>query len=219
MSKLDRKEDLEILQWITTSEYGSQQSDSLRRRQPGTGEWLLNSKEFQEWRNGSSKTLFCPGIPGAGKTILTSIVIKHIDEQVRFDTTVGVAYIYCNFQNKHNAEDMIQSLLKQLTQGQPSLPKAVKNLYELHRPKQTRPLLQEISKTLKSVAAIYSKAFIIVDALDECQASNRCRKTLLSEIFSPSSGDWSQSLCNITTHPGNKRPIQRNLMLRDSCSQ
>jgi hypothetical protein len=80
VSKLDRKEDLEILQWITTSEYGSQQSDSLRRRQAGTGEWLLNSKEFQEWRNGSSKTLFCPGIPGAGKIILTSIVIKHIDE-------------------------------------------------------------------------------------------------------------------------------------------
>lgn len=95
-----------------------------------------------------------------------------------------MAYIYCNFQNKHNAEDMIQSLLKQLTQGQPSLPKAVKDLYELHRPKHTRPLLLEISKTLKSVAAIYSKVFIIVDALDECQASNRCRQTLLSEIFS-----------------------------------
>lgn len=175
---------METLKWITTSEYGSQQSDNLRRWQAGTGEWLLNSNEFQEWQKGSSKTLFCPGIPGAGKTILTSVVINHIEEQSRCDITVGVAYIYCNFQNKHGAEDMIQSLLKQLSQGQPSLPKAVKDLYERHRPKQTRPWLQEISKTLKSVVAIYSKVFIIVDALDECQASNRCRKTLLSEIFS-----------------------------------
>ncbi|PON26682.1 hypothetical protein TGAM01_v204183 [Trichoderma gamsii] len=184
VSKLDRKEDLEILKWITTSEYGSQQSDSLRRRQAGTGEWLLNSKEFQEWCKGSSKTLFCPGIPGAGKTILTSVVINHIDEQFQYDTTVGVAYIYCNFQRKHGAEDMIQSLLRQLSQRQPSLPKAVKALYKRHSPKQTKPLLHEVSKTLKSVAAIYSKVFIIVDALDECQASNRCRQTLLSEIFS-----------------------------------
>jgi hypothetical protein len=34
------------------------------------------------------------------------------------------------------------------------------------------------------VAATYSRAFIIVDALDECQASDGCRSRLLSEIFS-----------------------------------
>lgn len=30
---------------------------------------------------------------------------------------------------------------------------------------------------------MYSRVFIIVDALDECQASNGCRKRFLSEIF------------------------------------
>jgi hypothetical protein len=31
---------------------------------------------------------------------------------------------------------------------------------------------------------MYSRVFIIVDALDECQASDSCRSTFLSEIFS-----------------------------------
>jgi hypothetical protein len=33
------------------------------------------------------------------------------------------------------------------------------------------------------VAAMYSRVFIVVDALDECQASNNCRSIFLSEIF------------------------------------
>jgi hypothetical protein len=34
------------------------------------------------------------------------------------------------------------------------------------------------------VAAMFSRVFIIVDALDECQASGKCRSTLLLEVFS-----------------------------------
>jgi hypothetical protein len=33
------------------------------------------------------------------------------------------------------------------------------------------------------VAAMYSRVFIIVDALDECQVSNGCRTRFLAEIF------------------------------------
>jgi hypothetical protein len=33
------------------------------------------------------------------------------------------------------------------------------------------------------MAAMHSRVFIVVDALDECQASDRCRSKFLSEIF------------------------------------
>ena len=33
------------------------------------------------------------------------------------------------------------------------------------------------------MAAIYSRIFIIIDALDECQVSNGCRTRFLTEIF------------------------------------
>lgn len=40
-----------------------------------------------------------------------------------------------------------------------------------------------VSRTLQSVADLYSRVFIIIDALDECQASHGCRARLLTEIF------------------------------------
>ncbi|QYT04235.1 Ankyrin repeat protein [Trichoderma simmonsii] len=184
-SKLDRKENAEILNWLTHIDYGPQQSDNLQRRQPGTGQWLLDSTEYSTWLKPDRQTLFCPGIPGAGKTILTSIVVDDLCKRYPHNTTVGIAYIYCSFQQKgeQTAYDLLASLLKQLAQGQSSLPDSVKDLYTQHQAKKTRPSIDEISGALQTVAATFSRVFIVVDALDECQASNKCRSTLLLEIF------------------------------------
>ena len=99
--------------------------------------------------------------------------------------TVGLAYIYCNFrrQDEQKIDNLLASLLKQLAESCPSLPRSVKDLYNCHATKRTVPSLGEISSTLHSVAAEYSRVFIIVDALDECQTSGRCRTRLFSEIF------------------------------------
>src|SRR5438067_9082960 len=95
--KLDKKEDLEILDWLTPINYDPQQNDFLARRQPGTGHWLLNSAEYKTWVKTDKQILFCPGIPGAGKTILTSIVVDYLTTCNQFsnDSTIGIAYIYC----------------------------------------------------------------------------------------------------------------------------
>jgi hypothetical protein len=60
----------------------------------------------------------------------------------------------------------------------------VKALYDQHRDKRTRPSFDGISRALQSVAAMCSQVFIVVDALDECQVSDGCRATFLSELFS-----------------------------------
>ena len=184
-SKMDSKEDLEILSWLTKVDYGPQQTDYIKRRQAGTGQWLLDSTKFQAWLKTSKQTLFCPGIPGAGKTILTAVVINDLTAQLYNDPTIGIAYIYCNFrqQDEQKPEDLLASILKQLTQGRSSLPDSLKSLYDKHKKHRTRPLLDEISKTLNSVTALYAQVFIIIDALDECQTCNGYRQRFISEIF------------------------------------
>jgi Cdc6-like AAA superfamily ATPase len=175
-----------ILKWLTPIEYTPQQNDYIRRRQPGTGQWLLNSAEFQKWVDISKQTLFCPGIPGAGKTILTSIVVDNLCKRYHGDPTIGIAFVYCNFRRRgeQKADDLLANLLKQLAHGRSALPTSIKDLYRQHQARQGRPSLDEISTALRSVAAMYSRVFIIVDALDECQTSDGCRSRLLSEIFS-----------------------------------
>ena len=184
-SKLDKEEDLNILNWLAPIDYATQQSDYIGRRQPGTGRWLLDSPEYQEWLDTPGKTLFCPGIPGAGKTILTAIVIDDIYSRFQRDTSVGIAYLYCDFRRQHeqNIEDLLSNLLKQLTQKQASIPDCVRTLYDQYRKQPKRPTLDEISSILHSVSILYSRIFIIVDALDECQVTNGCRTRLLSGIF------------------------------------
>jgi Cdc6-like AAA superfamily ATPase len=181
----DDQERRTILDWLTPIDYASQQSDFIARQQEGTGKWLLDSDKFQEWLGNSKQTLFCPGMPGAGKTILTSIVVNYLGTEFQNDASVGIVYLYCNFrrQQEQRPADLLASLLKQLVQEQSFLPESVKTLYAHHKGKRTRPLFDEISKVLHAAVAGYSKIFIIIDALDECQFNDGCRKRILSEIF------------------------------------
>jgi hypothetical protein len=174
-----------ILDWLTPVNYGSQQSDYFRNRQQGTGQWFLESKEYREWIDADGKTLFCPGIPGAGKTILSSIIINDLHTRFSENPNIGIGYIYCNFrrEQEQKIDDLLASLLKQFSRGWHCLPESVDLLYGKHKKNATRPILEEVSATLQSVVGLYAKVFIIVDALDECQTLDDCRGKLLSEIF------------------------------------
>src|SRR3569833_2311012 len=98
-----------VLTWLTPVDYAPQQNDFLARRQPGTGHWLLDSAEFKEWVANGKQTLFCPGIPGAGKTILTSVVVEELTNRFWAENSIGIAYLYCNF--RRHDEQKVDGLL------------------------------------------------------------------------------------------------------------
>jgi hypothetical protein len=181
----DDQERQAVSDWLSPVDYTSQQSDFISRQQAGTGQWLLDSGEFHAWLNTSKLTLFCPGIPGAGKTMITSIVVDYLWNEFHNDTDIGIAYLYCNYrqQQKQKAEDLLSNLLRQFTQERISIPAEVKVLYERHRANGIRPSFDEIAKVLLSIVRLYSRVFIIIDALDECPTSNEARNRLLLEVF------------------------------------
>lgn len=185
--RADKSQDQEMLDWLTKHDYGFQYSDFLKRRQPGTGQWLLDSTPYQRWRQTPNQTLFCPGIPGAGKTILASIVIEDLYRRSSVSTgeTTGIAYIFCNFRrgDEQRLEDLAASLVKQLAEGLSPLPGSLKTLYEDHVRMRTRPTFDELLQVLHSTAALYSRVFFIIDALDECQISQDGRNKLLHAVF------------------------------------
>ncbi|KAI9771508.1 MAG: hypothetical protein M1840_002128 [Geoglossum simile] len=140
---------------------------------------------IRAWLDNGKQTLFCPGIPGVGKTILTAIVIDNLTTRFQNHSNIRIVYLYCNFRRRdeQKTDNLLASLLKQRSQERPSLPDSVKSLYDRHKAKQTRPSFDDISRALQSVTAVYSRVFIIVDALDECQTSDSCWQEFLSELF------------------------------------
>ncbi|KAL7963708.1 ankyrin repeat-containing domain protein [Trichoderma compactum] len=168
--KVDKQEEKQILDWLTPIDYGLLHSDYYKRLQPGTGKWFLEQKEFQDWITGSNDILFCYGIPGAGKTILASMVINHLSSRFRGSSDIGITYVYFNYnrQEDQDFQKLLASLLKQLAGGLHHLPESARQLYNEHSKKRTRASLEELKMDLKSVMVKYSKVFIILDALDEC---------------------------------------------------
>ncbi|KAJ4244389.1 hypothetical protein NW762_014517 [Fusarium torreyae] len=191
---MDRVEDLqvnqmsarqkEVLHWISPMDYAPQQSDIFSRRQPGTGEWLLGSDEYKSWLDTDRQVLFCPGIPGAGKTIMASIVIDSLLGSFHAKPDIGVAYTYCNFRrrNEQRVTDLVANILKQLCEGQPALIALAEDLYLRHNPSRKRPSLQELGRTLQAVAARYSRTYIVIDALDECETDEGTLMIFLQEL-------------------------------------
>jgi hypothetical protein len=163
-----------ILQWLSSTDFPAQQHDIISRRQDGTAQWFLNSKEFQKWLQGLNKTLFCPGIPGAGKTMMAAVAIDHLFRTTHSDGT-GIACLFCNYKAHadQSATNLFTAILKQLVQARPSIAEPVEQLHKHHTDRGTRPLLDEVLSALQDVLARSSTVYIVIDALDECQDDSR----------------------------------------------
>ena len=129
--------------------------------------------------------------------------------------------MYCNFrrQEEQKIDDLLASLLKQLAEGQPSLPGTVKELHDLHKTKRTRPSLDEISRSLQAVTTLHSRVFIVVDALDECQVSDGCRQRFLSEMFSLQANHKANLFATSRFIPEITTKFQGNILLEIRASK
>jgi Cdc6-like AAA superfamily ATPase len=172
-----------ILDWISSTNFPAQQYDFIARREEGTGNWFLNAPEFDNWIRGLEPTLFCPGMPGAGKTMMAAMVIDHLSRTIQNDHT-GVAYVYCNYKVRvdRHATSLLTAILRQLVQAQLSIPEPISRLYEHYHTSGTRPSAEEIYSALQSVLRYYSSVYLVVDALDECLDGEGTRPPLLAKL-------------------------------------
>jgi hypothetical protein len=66
-------------------------------RHPTTGFWLTRDDTFQEWLKETGSCLWLSGIPGAGKSVLSTLVIE---ECIKYSGNGrAVAYYYCDYKD------------------------------------------------------------------------------------------------------------------------
>ena len=175
------------MEWLSPIDFPAQQHDIISRRQEGTGQWFLDTPEFKRWLQGSDKTLFCPGIPGAGKTMMAAIAIDHLCRTTRSDE-MGVAYLFCSYksQTDQSAASLFAALLKQLVWNRPEIATPITQIHELHSKR--KPSFSDILQALQSVFSAYTTTFIVVDALDECSDRDGARGKLIDKLHELQAG-------------------------------
>jgi hypothetical protein len=157
----------------------------VRFRLPGRGlppasKLGIVSGVYSREEGGQKKTLFCPGIPGAGKATITSIAFNRLKTSFPDDKT-GRALLYCSYKRQDNQRLTIASLLGQPAVWQSIVPKSIHELYDKHR--KSRPSQNEMREALYRIIKTYSRTFIIkIDCLDECK-TDRILNELLSEVY------------------------------------
>ncbi|KAJ7081221.1 hypothetical protein B0H15DRAFT_996439, partial [Mycena belliarum] len=163
----------QILDWITPLNFFQRHADILAAWQPGTGDWLLSDPRFKSWESGGQQVLWCHGIPGAGKTVISAMVVNHL--QAKFQSAdSGVACIYLNHKETavQTLVNLLASIWKQLSVEKPlALP--VHNLYKHHRARKTSPSVQEAVNILQILIAQMSQVYLVIDALDEYPEQQR----------------------------------------------
>ena len=196
----DQQARRELCQRLSPLDFPAQQREIYSRHQHGSGQWLLQSERFKRWLESEGGVLLCPGDPGAGKTVLASIVINHLWNEVRTDR-IGVAYIYCDYL-KHGGQTslhLVGSLLKQLAEQQNPISESLRSYYDEHRCSNTDPTAERAFKVLKAESDSWSRIFIIVDALDECSEKDATRQRLVEGLLSLQGSNRINIL--VTTRP------------------
>ncbi|KAF2176092.1 hypothetical protein K469DRAFT_608330, partial [Zopfia rhizophila CBS 207.26] len=136
--------------------------------------WILDVKEFQSWACNSGESLWLQGIPGAGKTILCSTIIDHMQDKCRQDPSARVVYYYFDFTDKkqQTLASFLKSIIYQLASVEEIISESVVALYNQHGGLQ-EPKSDELLVVLMSELALPRRIYLLIDALDECSKDER----------------------------------------------
>ncbi|KAL8993727.1 MAG: hypothetical protein Q9188_007253, partial [Gyalolechia gomerana] len=159
-----------IIDWLSPLQYRKRQSEILDNAIP-LGQRFLGSEEFRAWSAGRSWWLYGYGLPGSGKTVLSSIVVHQLQKR-HLAAHIPVLCVYLNYKEPNQTiRWIIGSLLKQLVQFADNDLKSpeVQRLFR-DASREAPPLLDDLYRALKAEILTFSRVVIVVDALDEASA-------------------------------------------------
>jgi hypothetical protein len=158
-----------IREWLSAPDPSINYYTALSLRQADTGLWLVESDLYKEWKVKAS-SIWLHGIPGCGKTILSSTLLEHILEHAAGDLGKTVVYFYFDFNDKQKQDPqlMVKSLIAQLSQQCIKVSPGLDGLFLSCGNGERQPSLDALMKVLRQSIEDLPHTYIIIDALDEC---------------------------------------------------
>ncbi|PVH91840.1 ankyrin [Periconia macrospinosa] len=159
-----------IRQWLSAPDPSTNYQKALKLRQADTGIWFLESDTYTRWKTAAASPLWLYGIPGCGKTILSSTVLENIFQNCQDDPAKAIAYFFFDFNDvqKQDPEMMIRSLVCQLSQQCIKIPASLDALFSSSESGQRQPPAHALMEALRSMVQGLPIVYVVLDALDEC---------------------------------------------------
>lgn len=135
------------------------------------------------WLETPNAALWIYGIPGAGKTTLSTLVVDEVLNRKR-SNSIGTAYFYVRHDDKdsHKPSNVLGSLIRQLACQNSD---ALAEFMELHAQHHAwgssvpPPPDDELLVKLRDLSRHFSETFIMIDGLDECGPAFDPDRTIL----------------------------------------
>ena len=136
--------------WLSAPDPYSNHNAARKKHQASTGAWIVSGDQFSKWK----------AHPGFRYYDLknASLLFSQILKQMIF-------YFDFNDARKQRPEDLLRSLITQLSTQSIKTPEA---LVKLHSHRQNGPTTDDFSSTLRQMLDNFNQVFFILDALDEC---------------------------------------------------
>ncbi|KAK8257861.1 hypothetical protein IWZ00DRAFT_484894 [Phyllosticta capitalensis] len=167
------------LRFISPLDFDSIHKDTLRKRCPGTGNWLLEHESFEDWfDNQDAQLLWCHGPPGVGKSMLSSIVMNHIQNHpTTMPENVGKAFVSFRYDQMESQDpaQAIAAILKQLAIQQQEFSIELVEFFSDHYKNARHPSAEESAAMIATLSRQFVQTLIVMDALDECDEGPRER--------------------------------------------
>ncbi|KAF8244003.1 hypothetical protein K440DRAFT_589065 [Wilcoxina mikolae CBS 423.85] len=166
--------------WLSPADVDTTKDNASQEKTPGTSEWLLNSREMTEWLDGdpnSNAVIWLHGIPGAGKTVLSSTIIERLQEMKQpLQNVSTVLYFFCSYKlpDKNTCLAILRSFIYQIILQDEQLIAYVYNQYTTTPHSITMSVCKKmLAHLFDSCSPIACHIYIVIDGLDELPEAER----------------------------------------------
>lgn len=172
-----------LREWLHPLDTSANHNAARSKHQHTTNEWFIGGEDFTSWKSTIKSLLWLYGIPGCGKTIISSSIIANLME-VDHDSKATLAYFYFDFNDrgKQTTRGMIYSLLSQMSTSSEALT-TIQLLYTKCDAGRREPMVDELKDTLFTLFSDLGQIHLVIDALDECGDREQLL-SLITEIVS-----------------------------------
>ncbi|KAM7186285.1 hypothetical protein V8F33_011881 [Rhypophila sp. PSN 637] len=164
-----------IRNWLKPPDPSTNFNNARALHHENTNQWFLDSEAYLKCKTpyvkgakDSNSFLWLNGIPGCGKTILSSSVVADLEQNAVLSPSLIYFYFDFNDVEKQSLENAVRSLIAQLYGKRKEARAGVDTLYSACGNGDGQPSIAELHKVFLSMLQQAGEIWIVLDALDEC---------------------------------------------------